>query len=168
MKQLQLSNLKLKTFTEQDVLDYCKLNDINIDNITILYLDDNLLTDISGVILFKNLKELYLWNNRLKDISVLKDLINLEILSLNQNNIENLSVLKKLNKLKELRIGDNKITDISVIQCFTELKELNIKNLLLESDQFQYIKPLKKLKELWCRNGFKDMSVVKHIREVFK
>ena len=168
MKQLQLSNLKLKTFTEQDILDYCQINNINPDKITILYLDDNQLTDISGVKLFKNLTELYLWNNRLKNISVLRNLINLKNLWLNDNKLTDISLLSNLKNLKELYLGNNQIIDISVIQYFTELKELNIKNLLLESYQFQYIKSLKNLKELWCKNGFKDMSIVKHKGKIFK
>ena len=41
-----LRNLKLKTFTEQDAEDYCQINNINSDNITELYLNNNKLTDI--------------------------------------------------------------------------------------------------------------------------
>ena len=124
MKEIILSFLELKTFTEQDALDYCQLNSINFDDITELDLSFNELTDISGVKLFKNLKYLYIAENKLKDISVLKDLNNLEF--------------------------------------------LDIENLELESDQIQYIKSLKNLKELWCKNGFKDMSIVKHKRKIFK
>jgi len=48
MKEINLNNLKLKTFTEQDVKDYCLLNNINPDNIKTLLLSNNELTDISG------------------------------------------------------------------------------------------------------------------------
>ena len=69
---IELGNLELKTFTEQDVLDYCSINNINPDNIIILRLDNNNLTDISGIKLFKNLEYLEIYNNELTDISVLK------------------------------------------------------------------------------------------------
>ena len=53
---INLNELELKTFTEQNVLDYCILNNLNPDNITRLYLYNNELTDISGIKLFKNLE----------------------------------------------------------------------------------------------------------------
>jgi len=43
---MNLSNLELKTFTEQNVLDYCLLNNINPDKIIDLWLSHNELTDI--------------------------------------------------------------------------------------------------------------------------
>ena len=116
MNKIHLPNLELKTFTEQDVLDYCSINNINSDNRTELDLFNNELTDISGIKLFKNLKELYINYNKIKDISVIKNL--------------------------------------------TGLEYLNITNLKLESDQIKYIKSLKNLKELGCKKGFKDMSVL--------
>jgi len=58
MNTIELYKLELKTFTEQDVLDYCSINNINHNNITELYLSNNQLTDISGVKLFKNLERL--------------------------------------------------------------------------------------------------------------
>jgi len=57
---INLKGLKLKTFTEQDALDYCQLNGTNPDNIKELDLRNNNLTDISGIKLFKNLKKLNL------------------------------------------------------------------------------------------------------------
>ena len=134
---IDLSKLKLKTFTEQDVLDCCQINNLNTDNIIIIHLNGNELTDISGIKLFKNLKRLYLNNNQIKDISYLKN----------------------LKELIDLYIGDNKIEDISVIQYLIELNSLNINYLKLKSDQIKYIKNLKNLEELLCNNGFKDMDI---------
>ena len=118
---MNLCHLKLKTFTEQDVLDYCLLNNINPDKIIELWLSFNLLTDISGIKLFKNLKRLYMNNNKIKDISVIQYLKNLEI--------------------------------------------LYIHNLKLKSDQIEYINSLKNLRNLWCYNGFKDMSVLDQLNK---
>ena len=72
MNEIYLSGLNLKTFTEQDALDYCLLNNINSDNITELYLHNNELTDITGVKLFKNVEYLDIANNELTDINIKK------------------------------------------------------------------------------------------------
>ena len=148
MNKIHLPNLELKTFTEQDALDYCQLNNINPDNITMLNLFDNKLTDIdiSGIKLFKNLSALYLNNNKITDISALKNLTNLKILYL----------------------SNNKIQDISVIQYLKNLQILNIDNLELNSDQIKYINSIKKLENIWCFKGFKDMSVLKQINKKIK
>ena len=107
MKKIFLDSLKLKTFTEQDALDYCSIDNINPNDITELFLSFNKLTDITGIKIFKNLKLLYLTQNKLTDISVLKD----------------------LNKLIDISISNNKIKDISLIQYLTKIKYLNICNL---------------------------------------
>ena len=143
MNEIYLTHLKLKTFTEQDVLDYCLLSNINSDDITELSLPYNKLTDISGIKLFKNLNTLYLNSNELTDISVLKD----------------------LNKLENLYINNNKLTDISVLKNLNKLENLDIENLELESNQIEYIKSLKNIKNLWYKNGFKDMSVLKQLNK---
>ena len=124
MNKIILNNLKLKTFTEQDALDYCLLNNINPLNITELYLSYNELTNISGIKLFKNLK----------------------ILSLEKN----------------------QLTDISVIQYLKNLELLDIEILELKSDQIEYIKSLKKLKYLYCGNGFKDMNITNQLNKNIK
>lgn len=118
---MNLCRLKLKTFTEQDTLDYCLINNINPNKIIELWLSHNELTDISGVKLFKNLKRLYINNNKIKDISAVQYLNNLEI--------------------------------------------LYIHNLKLKSDQIQYINSLKNLRNLWCYNGFKNMSVLDQLNK---
>ena len=141
MNRIYLTDLELKIFTEQDALDYCSINNINPDNIMVLNLSENKLTDISGIKLFKNLEKLDLGYNKIKDISV----------------------LKYLNNLKTLDISYNELTDISVIQYLNKLEVLDIRELNLESDQIQYIKSLKNLKELWHREGFKDMSVLNQL-----
>ena len=141
--ELQLSNLKLKTFTGQNAVDYCLLNNINSNDITELDLGFNELTDISGIKIFKNV--IILW--------------------LNRNKIKDISVLNNLRKLKQLYLWKNEIKDISVIQYLNNLELLDIDNLELESDQINYIKSLKNFKELKCNKGFKDMSITDKLNE---
>ena len=168
MNYIKLKSLYLKTFTEQDVLDYCQLNNLNSDNITELDLSNNRLTNISGIRHFKNLKILYLENNYITDISVLKDLENLENLDLSYNEIKDISDLKNLNKLKTLLINVIYITDTSVIKNLNSLETLGINYLNLESNQIKYIQSLKNLKYLYSRNGFKDMKVLKQLNQNLK
>ena len=165
MDQIKLYNLELKTFTEQNVLDYCQINNINPDDITYLDLSDNKLTDISGIKLFKNLKKLYLDYNRVTDISGIKLFKNLRLLYLNNNEITDIFVLKDLKNLEILNISNNQIKDISVIQYLKNLQILRIDYLKLESDQIEYIKLLKNLEELWCNNGFKKMNNINQLNE---
>ena len=161
MNIINLPNLELKTFTEQDVSDYCLLNDINPDNIIELYLRNNELTDISGIKLFKNLE--YLHFNKIKNISVLKYLVNLKELNIGDNEIKDIRVLKDLINLKWLYINNNKVSDISVLKYLNKLKYLDLRYLELESDLFKYIKNLNNLKDLWCYKGFKDMSIINQL-----
>jgi len=104
MKEILLTSLELKTFTEQNASDYCQINNINPDNITVLDLFNNELTDISGIKLFKNLKELYLHYNKIKDISVIKHLKKLELLNIRELNLESnqIKYIQYLNNLEEL------------------------------------------------------------------
>jgi len=187
--KIHLKNLDLKTFTKQDAIDYCILNNINIEDIISLDLSsNNRLTDISGIKIFENLQYLDLRINKLKDISILKDLNNLKFLNINYNNqikdisvlknltelkslsisdtrIKDISVLKYLNNLKLLNISSIKVKDISVVQYLNKLEILDIRDLKLESSQVQYINSIKNLKELWCINGFNDISVINQLNK---
>ena len=53
-----------------------------------------------------------------------------------------------------------------MIYNLKNLKYLSINNLLLESDQIQYIKQCKNLQHLWCRKGFKNMSVLNELKDI--
>ena len=116
MNKIHLPNLELKTFTEQDALDYCSINNINSDNITELDLFNNELTDISGIKLFKNLKELYINYNKIKDISVIKNLTGLEYLNITNLKLESdqIKYIQYLNNLEELWCNKG-FKDMSVI-----------------------------------------------------
>jgi len=164
-KIIILSHLKLKTFTLQDALDYCQINSINPDNIIILILGNNQLTDISGIKLFKNLEKLFLDNNNISDISIIKNFKNLKELYISNNKTADISVLKDLNKLQILIINNTAVKDISVIQNLNNLKILGINNLKLESDQIKYINSIKYLRTLYCKNGFKEMSILSKLNQ---
>ena len=101
-------------------------------------------------------------------ISILKNLIQLKWLYICFNKIKGISVLKNLTSITKLNISNTEITDISVIVNLINLQELNINNLELGSDQLKYIDLSKNLNELYSSKGFKDMSVVKHKKWIYK
>ena len=125
MNKISLNNLELKTFTEQDALDYCQINNINSNDITVLDLYDNKLTDISGVKIFKNLKILWISGNNISDISVLKYLNRLEFLNIDNLRLESDQVqyINFLKNLEELRCKKG-FKDMSVINKLN--KNINI------------------------------------------
>ena len=168
MNKIELNNLGIQKLTEQDSFDYCSINNINPENITKLYLNNNNLTDISGIKLFKNLINLYIDSSRLENISVLKYLINLKELYLSNNNIKDISILKYLSELEILNISSNEIRNISAVKNLINLKHLNIQSLLLESNQIKYLKRLKNLKFLYCKNAFKNMDIVNELSSNIK
>ena len=102
MNIINLEKLQLKTFTEQDVLDYCQINNINPDDIIKLYLNDNKLTDITGIKIFKNLEYLDIKNNEIKDISVIQYLNKLEELYITNLRLES-DQIKYINKCKNFK-----------------------------------------------------------------
>ena len=127
MNKINLGNLELKTFIEQNALDYCQLNNINSDNIIELILYENKLTDISGVKIFKNLKILWISGNNISDISVIKNLNRLEYLGINYLELES-DQIQYINNLNNLKIlyGGKGFKNMSV------LKQINKKIIIYE------------------------------------
>ena len=114
MTHINLTYLNLKTFTEQNISDYCQINNINHEDITSLYLNNNDLTDISEIKLFKNLKHLYIDNNKITDISVIRYLKNIEILNITYLQLES----DQIQYIKNLKI----------LFCFIGFKDINTVN----------------------------------------
>jgi len=122
MKRINLEELNLKTFTEQDALDYCQLNSINHDSIIGLNLYNNYLTDISGIKLFKNTERLNLWNNELTDISVIHYLNNLEYLDIENLELESDQIEYIKNKKLDILYCPGGFKDMSVLNQLKNVK----------------------------------------------
>jgi len=116
MNKIRLEFLGLKTVTEQDIVDYCSINNINSDDITYLNLQyNNKLTDISGIKLFKNLERLELQINQIKDISVIQYLNSLERLSIEYLELES-------DQIKYINSGIN----IEYLWCNKGFKDMSV------------------------------------------
>ncbi|HBE18484.1 MAG TPA: hypothetical protein DDW51_12930 [Cyanobacteria bacterium UBA11367] len=103
---------------------------------TELYLDDNLLTDISPLSTLTKLTWLSLDNNFLTDISPLSTLTNLTELSLDNNKITDISPLSTLTNLNWLSLDNNLLTDISPLQSLGNLNYAFIYGLSLPKKYF--------------------------------
>jgi len=94
--------------------------------LNVLKLDDNLLSDISGIKNMSLLREFSASGNSIKDISVFGGMTVLKSLNLSNNLISDISVLSGLTSLKTLNISNNLISDISALSYLTVLTELDI------------------------------------------
>ena len=92
--------------------------------LTILYLDDNSISDISTLADLTALEHLDLDDNSISDISVLADLTTLKYLYLSDNSITDISALDELTALETLHLLNNSITDVSDLEGLTALDTL--------------------------------------------
>jgi Leucine-rich repeat (LRR) protein len=97
-----------------------------LTHVSVLFIGDNKISDISALAALVNLSELYIDNNRISDISPLSGLKKLRVLQLQGNQIEDISPLSGLTNLLELDISRNKIKDISPITPLLNLEYLTL------------------------------------------
>ncbi|GAA0731765.1 cell wall-binding repeat-containing protein [Clostridium oceanicum] len=118
-----------------------------IDSRTLPILHDHKYTkgikNLEGLQYAKNLTTLYLESNLIEDISPLKRLTSLKKLNLQHNNISNIDCLKNLKSLSSLDLGDNSISNIDPLKYLT-----NINFLGLEKNNITKLTPLSNLKKL--------------------
>ena len=93
-------------------------------NLTALYLDGNIISDISPLSNLTNLEGLHLDENIISDISPLSNLTNLTDLYLDENIISDILPLSNLTNLTDLYLAENIITDISPLSNLTHLTDL--------------------------------------------
>ena len=129
------------------------LTKIPLNNLTILNLENNSLTQISCLknCNFNNLLILNLNNNGIEDISVFGNdkFNNLQALTLRNNAIKDISVFgkKKFNSLRQLDLRNNCIEDISVFDSWKNNLE-SLLNLYLTNNVFDKSKNEKTIKLL--------------------
>jgi len=79
---------------------------------------------LKGIQHLQNLWLLYLGHNQVSDISPLQNLINLETLGFPANQVTDISVLENLINLEELYFSANQVSDISVLENLVNLQHL--------------------------------------------
>ena len=93
-------------------------------NVCALFLENNLITHISGLDSLKKLRDLYLHSNRIEKIQNLDCLANLVTLNLSNNSITVIEGLGSLTKLETLNLSDNRLTHPNQLVGLTECKSL--------------------------------------------
>ncbi len=114
-----------------------------LTNLTMLWLYDNQISDITPLAQLTNLAELQLTYNQICDITPLAKLTNLTKLQLDDNQIGDITPLTKLTNLTKLNLRSNQISDITPLAQLTNLTKLN-----LGSNQISDITPLAQLTNL--------------------
>ena len=92
--------------------------------VTVLYLLDNSISDLSPLAGLTNLTYLHLGENSISDLSPLAGLTNLTSLTLGENSISDLSPLAGLTNLTSLYLHKNSISDLSPLAGLTNLTYL--------------------------------------------
>ena len=94
--------------------------------VTAINLDNNQLTDVTGLEELIHLKELRIYNNQLTDVTGLEKLTQLRYLNLAANQLTDLRGLEKLTQLETLWITRNQLVDVMGLKKLTKLKSLNL------------------------------------------
>ena len=115
-------------YTSDDINTTLTMTQENINNIGGLGLQENDISDLTGLEKFTEIKALDLTNNKIIDIGVLSKLTNLETLKLNENEVTDIGSLSNLTNLTALGIKGNPINDISIISKFKKLQYLDLGN----------------------------------------
>lgn len=158
LKELKLNGSKLLS-----------LRDIgtSLVNLEILWASKCMLQDISGILMFQNLKELYISFNQIKDLTDIGFLENLLILDIEGNEIEpfNLEYLLFLKNLYSLNLLGNPIAkQKNYPQCIID----NLKNLqILDEKPLHYETKSKKKSEINIKNSCKE-DPDQYLNEILK
>ncbi|MBN2101508.1 MAG: hypothetical protein JW716_01395 [Candidatus Aenigmarchaeota archaeon] len=109
-------------------LDSSKIDIRSIEdgNVSVLYIEDADLVDITPLSSLSGLTEISLQNNDIVDISPLAALGNIADLDLGVNQIVDLAPLSSLTKITNLNLMSNRIIDVSPLSTLTELDTLGI------------------------------------------
>lgn len=126
---------------------------------------ENVITELSGLEAFSNLKILYLDGNQISDIRALSSLTDLEELHLESNLISNITPLKRLTDLKTLDIFQNTVSDISILRNLSSLEVLDIRGNIIYD--ISSIENLSKIKKLYLSdNRITDIVAIRNLREL--
>jgi Leucine-rich repeat (LRR) protein len=121
-------NENQRNYIESLLINNNEISDISgleaFPNLIVLYLQNNKIQDISMIKTLRGLKKLVLAKNLINNIETIKDLTNLEYLDLSYNQIEKIEYLDNLKNLKYLDLGFNNISKIENLDNTRNLKEL--------------------------------------------
>ena len=112
----------------------------HLQNLKILSIQSNRLTQISGLDGLINLEELYLAHNALTEISGLDYTLKLRTLEISNSQIKHLTNLKQLSNLEELWASSNLLLSFEEIERELREKE-NLTTVYFEANPMQFESP---------------------------
>lgn len=135
LSSLTLSGCMIDDSDMKQISEIIWLSGLNIDN--------NQVSDISGLKNMSILKSLSAVNNSIKSISTISSLMNMKVLNLANNLISDTSPLSSLTALKTLDLSYNLITSASDLSSLTSLTELHLDgNTIKQLDQISRLTKL--------------------------
>ncbi len=131
----------------------------SIDSIV---LNDNDISNLTGLEFMWNVKKIWITNNNISDLSAISNLHTITSLNLSGNNIADINQLSWLNNLKEIFIQSCNISDISVFVNFSNLETAGLDN--NQISDISALQGLTNLKELFATiNNISDISVLSNL-----
>ncbi|MCL2754302.1 MAG: leucine-rich repeat domain-containing protein [Oscillospiraceae bacterium] len=97
-------------------------------NVAVLYLNNNLISDITPLSSLTNLEQLWLNDNKIADVSALANMSKLTGLWLDDNRIEDFTPVGGLTALTSLSLNGNRVSDIAFVEPLANLKGLSLTN----------------------------------------
>lgn len=124
-----------------------------------------MVTDISPMIIFTNLRYFDIRRTGITDVSLLKHFTKLEYVNIMQNGVDNISGFENLSNLKKLELHYTKVDDLSPIENLTNLEELDLFN--NQISDIAALKNLTNLKKLILGgNRIHDISALKNLKNL--
>lgn len=122
LERLSIKGTNITVFPPLD-----NLSDFGKRNFNTLELENNALTDITGISSIPNLEAARLSGNQISNLSPLSGKASLQVLELSDNAVTSLQDLKNLSNLKLLWLNGNPgITDVSPLKNLTGLEQLDL------------------------------------------
>ncbi len=137
----ELTNLQSLILENNYITDISGLT--NLKNLTFLNLYKNRVSNIGGIAYMPLLRDVRLDYNMVSDLTPLADLKYIERLYVYMNQVTDVSPIGNLISLKDLRIDFNPVKDISSLAGLTKLESLN-----LEQTNVENLAPVMKLESL--------------------
>ncbi len=113
----------------------------SLQNLKILSIQSNRITQISGLTQLVNLEELYISHNLLTEISGLDNNVNLRVLDISNNQVTQLAHLAHLHNLEELWASSNQVASFEEIERELADKQ-SLKTVYFEGNPLQTKNPV--------------------------
>jgi len=127
----KIENLESLTSLEELILtgnEIRTIENLNLPNLRKLFLDRNLITEISNLGELSTLETLNLSQNKISEIENLDPLSKLKNLSLSHNRIGLIKGFQNLENLISLHLNDNEISILEGVEKLSSLKVLSLSN----------------------------------------